>query len=66
MEGLLLKPKQLRKERFPIEVTTTLDETVDSKAAKEKISDVFKSTTQSKGDTIPSTFKNNNESKRVQ
>ena len=59
LKGLLLIPKQLRKERFPIEVATTLDETVDSKAAKE-ISEMFKSTmSQSKGDTISSTFKHN-------
>jgi len=60
LKGLLLKPRQLRKERFPIEDTTTSADTVESKAAKERISDMFKSkTSQSKGDTILSTFKHN-------
>jgi len=60
LKGLLLKPRQLRKERFPIEVATTLDETVESKAAKGKISEMFKSTmSQIKADTILSTFKHN-------
>jgi len=60
MKELLLKPRQLRKERFPIEDTTTSADTLDSKAAKERISEMFKSKmSQSKGDTISSTFKHN-------